>query len=385
MRKGFQRFGFLTVVIFIALGFFVTSSWAVSVTINKTASTSFKRTYHWQIEKSADQSALTLAPGQQLQVNYGIILSMTGFTDSDWRVTGNIRIFNELGQVVTINSVSDVISGAITANVNCGVTFPYSLQARSALECTYYADLPDGTARTNTATATGGYGSISGSIQGTAPVDFSKATITAVDECVTVSDTYAGSLGAACAGDAPVTFTYSRWIGPYEACGDYPVPNTATFIAPSSATESSNWNVAVNVPCEGGCTLTPGYWKTHSQYGPAPYDNTWAMIGEDAAFFSSGQSYYQVLWTEPKGGNAYYILAHAYIAARLNMLNGASVPDDVQNAFDAASVLFGSNSPNSVGHNKGKGSSDLRATFLGYAVILDEYNNGDTGPGHCSE
>ena len=76
--------------------------------------------------------------------------------------------------------------------------------------------------------------------------------------------------------------------------------------------------------CGGeGCTLTPGYWKTHSKYGPAPYDATWAEIGEDTPFFASGKTWYDALWTEPKGGEAYYILAHAYIAAALNFKNGA--------------------------------------------------------------
>ena len=54
-----------------------------------------------------------------------------------------------------------------------------------------------------------------------------------------------------------------------------------------------------SVPCDGdkGCTLTPGYWKTHSKYGPAPYDATWALYGEDNIFFLSGLSNYEVLWT----------------------------------------------------------------------------------------
>ena len=73
---------------------------------------------------------------------------------------------------------------------------------------------------------------------------------------------------------------------------------------------------------DGGCTLTPGYWKTHSTYGPAPYDETWALVGEDTPFFLSGQSYYDVLWTSP-AGNAYYNLSFHYIAAELNDLNGA--------------------------------------------------------------
>jgi hypothetical protein len=98
--------------------------------------------------------------------------------------------------------------------------------------------------------------------------------------------------------------------------------------------------IDINVPCGGGCTLTPGYWKTHSSYGPAPYDDTWAQIGEDTIFFLSGQSYYDVLWTNPEG-NAYYILAHAYIAAQLNLLNGASAPAEVDVALAMADVLLG--------------------------------------------
>jgi hypothetical protein len=129
-----------------------------------------------------------------------------------------------------------------------------------------------------------------------------------------------------------------------------------------------------------GCTLTPGYWKTHSTYGPAPYDATWALIGEDTIFFNSGQSYYEVLWTEPKGGNAYYILAHAYIAAELNFLNGAD-PTMAQAAFDAATALFSDPAyTDSIPKN-----DPNRAVAIGLAETLDAYNNGLLGPPHCIE
>lgn len=137
----------------------------------------------------------------------------------------------------------------------------------------------------------------------------------------------------------------------------------------------------MNVPCATGCTLTPGYWKTHSKYGPAPYDDTWAQVGEDAAFFLSGQTYYQVLWTPP-GGNAYYILAHAYIAARLNQLGGADFTA-AQAAFNSATALFGTYTPAQVAAMKG--SSTVRQQFNSLAATLDNYNNGLIGPGHCSE
>jgi hypothetical protein len=137
-----------------------------------------------------------------------------------------------------------------------------------------------------------------------------------------------------------------------------------------------------SVPCgDDGCTLTPGYWKTHSNYGPAPYDPTWAMIGEDTPFFLSGISYYEALWTEPKGGNAYFILAHAYIAAELNLLNGASIPADVEAALDNATSLLNLYTPEFIGELKGKDA--LRKAFVRMAKILDDYNNGISGPGHC--
>ncbi len=140
-----------------------------------------------------------------------------------------------------------------------------------------------------------------------------------------------------------------------------------------------------SVPCdqENGCTLTPGYWKTHSIYGPAPYDSTWALIGEDSVFFLSELSFYEVLWTQPSGGNAYHILSHAYIAARLNLLNGASIPADVETALNDATALFGLYTPEFIGGLSGR--DGIRRSFLRMAGILDDYNNGISGPGHCKD
>jgi len=133
-----------------------------------------------------------------------------------------------------------------------------------------------------------------------------------------------------------------------------------------------------------GCTRTPGYWKTHSEFGPAPYDDTWAQLpnGASTTFFLSGQSYYEVLWTSPSGGNAYYILAKQYIAAQLNFLNGTD-PSDAQAAFDAATVLFTTHTPEDVAAAKGKNGKELRDQFISLSKELDDYNNGFIGPGSC--
>lgn len=163
--------------------------------------------------------------------------------------------------------------------------------------------------------------------------------------------------------------------------------NACTFMVPNllslkiggdgTLTDDANIDVYVPTACNDGCTLTQGYWKTHSKYGPAPYDATWEAIGEDTLFFSSGQSWYAVFWTAPKGGNAYYILAHQYMAARLNVEAGASAPQAVLNAIADATAWFTGRSTTAP-----KGVARNQAIEL--AGILGAYNEGTTGPGHCS-
>ena len=121
-------------------------------------------------------------------------------------------------------------------------------------------------------------------------------------------------------------------------------------------------------------------WKTHSLYGPAPYDDTWAGQ-ESNTFFSSGKSWYEVFWTPP-AGNAYYNLAHQYMAAKLNILNGAD-PAAVQATLTSATTLFNLYTPAQVAALKG--NSSIRKQFIDLATILDNYNNGYIGPEHCSE
>jgi hypothetical protein len=134
-------------------------------------------------------------------------------------------------------------------------------------------------------------------------------------------------------------------------------------------------------PPKTGCTRTFGYWKTHSKAGPAPYDATWQSIGpleEQTIFFLSGKTYLAVLQT-PVEGNGYYSLAHQYIATKLN-LESASAPEEVEEAFEAATALFNTYTPAQVAADK-----TLNAQFKALVGILDAYNNGLTGPNHCDD
>jgi hypothetical protein len=212
-------------------------------------------------------------------------------------------------------------------------------------------------------------------------VNFIDPDITHVDTCVDVTDTFAGFLGTVCYDDPPpVTFTYSRWIGPYEDCGTYTVENTATYTTNNTgSSDTDSWTVDVEVPCVGGCTLTQGYWKTHSKYGRAPYDDTWDTYMGGETLFLYGQNWYTVFWTPPRGGDPYYILAHQYMAAKLNILNGASSTPEVMNALNDAWTWLQSNEPGV------KLRKFLRYWPLHLAFILSQYNEGLIGPGHCSE
>jgi hypothetical protein len=219
---------------------------------------------------------------------------------------------------------------------------------------------------------------------GEAAVTFGDPT-SEIDECIDVVDDLYGSLGMVCAGDADKPFKYTLSLGadvPLE-CGENIVKNTVSFETnDTGATGSDDHTVIVTVACNEGCTLTQGYWKTHSDRGPAPYDDAWKNLGvseEDTLFFKSGKTWYQVFWTPP-AGNVYYSLAHQYMAAKLNILNGASSTPAVDAAIAGAEALF-----NAQGVNDTTLSKAERTAALAYAATLDNYNNGLIGPGHCSE
>jgi len=366
----------------------VTFCWEYRLSVEKTARTTYTRQYYWDIEKTGDQTELTLSAGQVYPVNYQVRVSVARYEDRDFTVSGSIVIANNTPITFVVHQVEDLVSPDIVASVDCG-ELPHTLAPGETLTCTYTASLPDKAERTNPATVTYRREGQERDRQSTAtaPVTFGEPT-TRVDDQVTVTDDPYGPLGTVAYDEAPKTFTYTLNVGPYE-CGPedryYTFTNTATLTTTTTGTTAtSSWTVNVRVPaCPVGCTLTQGYWKTHTKYGPAKHrDDTWDQIlpsGEDTSFYLSGQSYYQVLWTPPAGGNPYYQLAHQYIAALLNKLNGAATTPEVEDALAWAEDFFAENAP------KASLSRPLANQARYYAGILGQYNEGYIGPGHCSE
>jgi hypothetical protein len=355
--------------------------------VSKDAETFFSNGWLWNITKTGDQSSVELEIGETAQVGYSVVVTAS-LGNGDFSVSGNIEIENPAPMAATINSVTDVISPDIEATVDCGgVVFPFELAAGGTLECSYSAELEDAETRTNTATVTLQNYAFDAELNPTATgTTIFTATAEVIfddpseanDECIQVSDSLFGDLGTACADESPKTFDYTLMVGPYDTCGSFNFTNTASFVADDSgATGSDSWTIMVNVPCPvGACTYSQGYWKTHSKYGPAPHDDAWDNIGEDTPFFMSGQSWYQVLNTPPMGGNAYYILAHQYIAARLNIENGAD-GSAVSAALNWAEDFFNQYTP------EDDLDKEVRDQALMHKDTLDQYNNGLIGPGKC--
>jgi hypothetical protein len=131
------------------------------------------------------------------------------------------------------------------------------------------------------------------------------------------------------------------------------------------------------------CTRTWGYWHTHSKYGPAPYDDTWALLpsGADTPFFGTGLTYYEILRFSSAGGNRYIGLAHQYIAAEFNVLSGAAIPSDMAAAWlEAQGLLIAYQADLDIPERTGDWQLAVELEFL-----LDQYNSGVVGPGHCPE
>ena len=190
------------------------------LSVSKTATTTFTRTFGWTIDKSADPAAWALFDGDSGTSDWTVAVTKDNGVDSAWAVSGTITIDNPSDQDAVIASVTDGLTGGLNASVTCGVTFPYTLDEGDTLNCTYSRSLPDGTSRTNTATATLSTGPV---FTGTAAVTFGAPT-TVVNGTVDVTDTNGQSWDDV-ADDA--SFTYDETFECPDDAGTH--NNTATI------------------------------------------------------------------------------------------------------------------------------------------------------------
>ena len=117
------------------------------------------------------------------------------------------------------------------------------------------------------------------------------------------------------------------------------------------------------------CTYTQGYWKTHPEEWPVDQLVIGSVLYTKDELLS--------ILNQPANGNGLLILAHQLISTELNIAQGADATD-VADEIAQAHALIGALviPPVGAGYLDPVDTSDL-------TQILDDYNNGVTGPGHC--
>ncbi len=131
-------------------------------------------------------------------------------------------------------------------------------------------------------------------------------------------------------------------------------------------------------PCEPlhverptGCTFTQGYWKNHA--------SAWPVSTLFLGTVSYNQSQLLSILKAPVKGNGLISLSHQLIAAKLNIANGAS-PSSIAATIISADTLIGSQVVPPVGSGFISPSTTSSLNDL-----LDQFNSGLIGPGHCRD
>jgi hypothetical protein len=413
-----------------------------TVAIEKTVKTSFTRTWDWTIKKQAFNNvpeeqptgtSLNLMVGDDYFLKYFVTVDPT-YKDSEIKASGEIKVTLTGDPVykTTVFGVSDVMKGTGFDSGALSVKCPdvpsggwTASAAGTEIKCTWSYDFKEAGFTDVT--------KIPMDLKNNAKVDLTwnstdKATKSVakdvkfgdptkeIDEMVTVSDNKGGttfvSLGTATKKQG--VFEYVNSTGPCAPPGDSRL-NTAKLVTNDTQTEKMAQHT-IDWACKfvDGCTLTQGYWKTHSEFGPAPWNkDVWGQVmgtgalscgspvgppsqrsdGDGAGYgasvvFNDGFGdyvgsvcYFDVYWSaDNKKGNFWYHLAHQYIAAELNVLSGAD-PTAVSTALADAKALLEANAGTKTIDNKNP-DRDKAVTLAG---ILADYNEGEIGPGHCDD
>jgi hypothetical protein len=138
------------------------------------------------------------------------------------------------------------------------------------------------------------------------------------------------------------------------------------------AADESEWSETTDVLTarNRNCTNTQGYWKNHPQVWP-PLESM--MLGN--VLYTKAQLL--AILNEPARGNGLIITAHQLIAVELNIAQGAD-PTEVEDYRAQAHALIGYSIIPPIG-----GDYVHPRDASPIAQVIDDYNNGLIGPGHC--
>lgn len=124
---------------------------------------------------------------------------------------------------------------------------------------------------------------------------------------------------------------------------------------------------------DDGCTFTQGYWKNH-------YDAPgWPVESLTLGAVSYSATELLAIFDTPAKGNGLLSLAHQLTATKLNLANGAD-PAAISGAVGAADALIGPLVVPPIG--SGALAPSVTSSLTS---VLDAFNTGATGPGHCDD
>lgn len=370
--------------------------------VTHSTSSSFDRQWDWMVSMKSKQKDIVLSTGQYYRSAYEA--TVEGKVQSRYAMQGSVTVRNpHPTRTMNVPSLLVTLTGNITVPVTCPTQ---SIAPGGQLTCTFGTSLPDGAARTAliavnqqnyTYPLTGnpipGGGTRTSS---SASIVFPIQPVSETDECAVLYRDSSGvkiPIDTLCSLQGAVEYSERPYIGPYtspDQCDTHQVHLTVGIQGLESLKSVVDaHSFSVIVPCNTGCTLSQNYWNNHAQNGIAVYDDNWLQLGdadsdgqkegENETFYQSGRTYWNVLNT-PNSSNPYWNLAKAFIAADLNVKNGAD-PSVIQTTYNAALVLLQTYSPGQVPTLP----AVIRKNFILFANALERFNNGTSGPGSCSD
>jgi hypothetical protein len=246
------------------------------LTVTKTATPSFTRTYNWDISKDVTPT-LVKQIGGTATFNYTVNVwqyPVNPITDdSDWAVVGKINVHNpNIFDVSGVDVTDDTPGGTCTVIGGTGLTVLAGGDKELDYSCTFASKPPYDTDIINTATATWDkdlYNTLNDSASGTADFAFTTPTTT-VNKTVTVYDTFNGNPPERLVPDvtatdkapwASHTWTYPRTVNvPTWDCVFYPNIATVVDAETGNLIDSAPATIEVCGPAKTGA-LTMGFWQ----------------------------------------------------------------------------------------------------------------------------
>lgn len=149
------------------------------------------------------------------------------------------------------------------------------------------------------------------------------------------------------------------------------------------------WDAGIYMPPQEGCSHTIGYWKTHAGFGPQADEVTqylpiWLGTAGGAKSYqvTTAQMAVDFLSMNVYGtsSNGITKLYGQLLGAKLSIADGAADGDIAATIAAADAFLAAHNYLDWAGL-----SNAQKSMVNGWKDMLDQYNNGLIGPGHCDE